>query len=227
MIRLENVSKYYPTPKGRKYALRDVNLELDSKVNIGVLGLNGAGKSTLLRLMGGIDFPNKGKIFVDGSISWPLGLSGGIQGSLTGRENAQFVCRVHGDSESVIRKKLEYINDFAELGEYFDLPVKSYSSGMRGRLQFGVSMAFDFDIYLIDEITAVGDARFREKSRQALLDKRETSKFIMVSHNVNELIRDSDVLLVLNQGEVDFYSDVDEGLAYYNTLVKATKNKVA
>ena len=150
MIELQNVSKYFPTPHGRKYALRDVSLSLPEKANVGVLGLNGAGKSTLLGLIGGIDFPNEGKIKLEGSISWPLGLSGGVQGSLTGKENAVFVCRVYGDDASAIKEKLEYILAFSELGDYFDMPVKSYSSGMRSRLLFAISMAFDFDIYLIE-----------------------------------------------------------------------------
>ena len=220
MIELQNVSKYFPTPHGRKYALRDISLSLPEKANVGVLGLNGAGKSTLLGLIGGIDFPNEGKIKLEGSISWPLGLSGGVQGSLTGKENAVFVCRVYGDDASAIKEKLEYILAFSELGDYFDMPVKSYSSGMRSRLLFAISMAFDFDIYLIDEITAVGDARFRAKSREALQQKRSHSNYIMVSHNVNELIKDSDVLLVLDQGQATLFDSVDEGLSYYQQLVK-------
>ncbi len=222
MIELQGVSKYFPTPHGRKYALRDVSFSLPEKANVGVLGLNGAGKSTLLRLIGGIDFPNAGQINLTGSISWPLGLSGGVQGSLSGKENATFVCRVYGDSEKTIRDKLDYILAFSELGDYFDMPVKSYSSGMRSRLLFAISMAFDFDIYLIDEITAVGDARFREKSREALQQKRSHSNYIMVSHNINELIRDSDVLLVLDSGQAQLFDDVDQGLSHYKQLVKAT-----
>lgn len=223
MIELQNVSKYFPTPHGRKYALRDVSFNLPEKANVGVLGLNGAGKSTMLRLIGGIDFPNAGKVKVAGSISWPLGLSGGVQASLTGKENAMFVCRVYGDDSNTIAEKLKYILAFSELGEYFDMPVKTYSSGMRSRLLFAVSMAFDFDVYLIDEITAVGDARFREKSRQALLEKRSRSNYIMVSHNVNELIKDSDVILVLDNGSAKLFEDVAQGLSHYNQLVKAKR----
>lgn len=222
MIELQNVSKYFPTPHGRKYALRDVSLSLPEKSNVGVLGLNGAGKSTLLSIIGGIDFPNTGKIKLEGSISWPLGLSGGVQGSLTGKENAVFVCRVYGDDAAAIKEKLQYILAFSELGDYFDMPVKSYSSGMRSRLLFAISMAFDFDIYLIDEITAVGDARFRQKSREALLEKRSRSNYIMVSHNVNELIKDSDVLLVLDEGRATLFDSVDDGLSFYQQLVKGT-----
>lgn len=219
MIELKGVTKYYPTAKGRKYVFKDLNFSFPEKTNIGVLGLNGAGKSTLLRMIGGIDFPNQGEIKVSGSISWPLGLSGGAQGSLSGRDNAQFVCRVYGDSEDTIQEKLAFILEFSELGDYFDLPVKTYSSGMRSKLLFAISMAFDFDIYLIDEITAVGDARFRKKSKQALDAKRDSSNYIMVSHNVNDLIKDCDNLLVLGRGGVELFEDAKSGLDYYKELI--------
>ena len=223
MIRLDNVTKYYATVQGRKYVFKNLSFELPEKTNIGVLGLNGSGKTTLLRMIGGIDYPNEGCIDITGSISWPLGLSGGTQNSLSGRENASFVCRVYGQNAEAIEEKLAFILDFSELGDYFDLPVKTYSSGMRSKLMFAMSMAFDFDIYLIDEITAVGDARFRAKSQQALLDKRKQSNYIMVSHNVNDLIKDSDSLLVLGRGDVQLFSDTAQGLAYYKEIVQAKK----
>lgn len=223
MIRLENVSKYYPTPKGRKYVFKNLNLAFPEKCNIGVLGLNGTGKSTLLRMVGGIDYPNEGKIEITGSISWPLGLVGGVQGSLTGRDNAKFVCRIYGDNDQAIQEKLAFIKDFSELEDYFDLPVKTYSSGMRSRLLFAISMAFDFDIYLMDEITAVGDAKFREKSQRALKEKRNTSNYIMVSHNANELIKDCDNLLVLRKGGVQLFDNVKEGMQYYKELINVKK----
>lgn len=223
VIRLDNVTKYYATAQRRKYVFKNLSFELPEKTNIGVLGLNGSGKTTLLRMIGGIDYPNEGSIDITGSISWPLGLSGGTQNSLSGRENASFVCRVYGQNAEAIEEKLAFILDFSELGDYFDLPVKTYSSGMRSKLMFAMSMAFDFDIYLIDEITAVGDARFRAKSQQALLDKRKQSNYIMVSHNVNDLIKDSDSLLVLGRGDVQLFSDTAQGLAYYKEIVQAKK----
>ena len=218
MIRLNNVSKYYPTPKGRKYVFRALTLDFPEKKNIGVLGLNGSGKSTLLRMIGGIDYPSSGSIDITGSISWPLGLSGGVQASLTGRQNAMFVCRVYGNDKEVIKEKMHYIQTFSELGAYFDMPVKTYSSGMRSKLLFSMSMAFDFDIYLIDEITAVGDARFREKSQQALLERSERSNYIMVSHNMNELIRGCDTVLVLAD-DVHCFEDPKQGLSFYRGYV--------
>lgn len=221
MMELNDVTKYYLTRNGKKYVFKNLNFSLPEKCNVGVLGLNGSGKSTLIRMIAGLDYPNHGKINLTGSFSWPLGLSGGTQGSMTGRENAEFVCRVFGSDTKTIKEKLAFILDFSELGDYFELPVKSYSSGMRSRLLFGISMAFDFDVYLIDEITAVGDIKFREKSRQALRDKRDRSNYIMVSHNINDLIRDCDKLLVLDQGKAKLFSDKDAGLHYYKEIVRA------
>ena len=205
------------------HVLKGVSVEVNHGETLFLCGASGAGKTTLLRMIGGIDYPNEGAIDITGSISWPLGLSGGTQNSLSGRENASFVCRVYGQNAEAIEEKLAFILDFSELGDYFDLPVKTYSSGMRSKLMFAMSMAFDFDIYLIDEITAVGDARFRAKSQQALLDKRKKSNYIMVSHNVNDLIKDSDSLLVLGRGDVQLFSDTAQGLAYYKEIVQAKK----
>ena len=215
MIRMENVTKFYASPKGRKYVLRDVSLEFPSMCNIGILGRNGMGKSTLLRLLGGIDYPNRGHIHIDGSISWPMGLQGGMQGSLSGRDNARFVCRIFGDNEQEVERKIGFILEFSELGDYFDMPVKTYSSGMRARLSFATSMAFDFDIYLMDEITAVGDQRFKEKSRAALQEKKDKAKIIKVSHNMQELIRDCDVGIYLEDGKMQIFDDIEAAVAAY------------
>lgn len=220
MIDIQHMYKYYPTEIGRKYVFRDANVHIPHPSNIGVLGLNGAGKSTLIRLLGGSEFPNQGRININGSVSWPLGLSGGVQGSLSGRENANFVCTVYGSTQQEAKKKLDFIKEFSELEDYFELPVKSYSSGMRSRLTFAMSMAFDFDVFLIDELTAVGDARFREKSRQALLAKKGQANYIMVSHNINELIRDCDSLILLSKEKLELYEDVDKGLETYKNQIK-------
>ncbi len=220
MLSIRNMYKYYPTALGRKYVFRNVSLEVAEKSNIGVLGLNGSGKSTLIRLLSGSEFPNRGDIRIEGSVSWPLGLSGGVQGALTGRENAEFVCTIYGADNKEVSEKLEFIKDFSELDDYFELPVNSYSSGMNSRLKFAMSMAFDFDVYLIDELTAVGDARFREKSRRALKDKHKQAHYIMVSHNINELISECDSLILLIEGELNLYGDIQQGLADYKKHIQ-------
>ena len=163
MIRLQNVTKYFETKGDRKYILKDVTLTIPSRTNLGILGLNGTGKSTLLRMLGGIDFPNRGRIESDMNFSWPLALGSGFQGSLTGKENAQFVCRIYDLSEAEIKQTMDFILEFTELGDYFHMPVKTYSSGMKSRLNFATSLAFDFDCYLIDEVLSVGDPKFRKR----------------------------------------------------------------
>jgi len=216
MIRLEGMSKYYPTRFGPKYVLRDLNISLPDDRDIAILGANGAGKTTLLRLLGGIDFPSYGKIHSDRFISWPLALSSGFQKNMTGRENVRFVCRVHGvRNTSAIE---EYVQEFCELGESFDLPVGSYSSGMSVKYSFAVSMGFDFDTYLMDEIMSVGDTAFRKKCSQALSEKRESSNIILVSHNEKTVREQCNAAILLAYGRAEFYESIDRALYRYRNL---------
>ena len=217
MIIFDNVTKYYPTPNGRHYILKDVNLELPGDKNIGVFGANGSGKSTLMRLLAGTDFPSKGKITVKGNVSWPLGLSG-YQGSMTGRENAEFICRIYGKSRSEIKEKLDYIKDFSEIGNFFEMPLKSYSSGMRSKFSFAVSMAFDFDYYLIDELTAVGDKRFKQKCKETFDAKKDVANFLFVSHNLNELKRQCDMGIYIKDSKIHVHDCIDDAIAAYNDM---------
>ncbi|HDH9113227.1 TPA: ABC transporter ATP-binding protein, partial [Escherichia coli] len=183
MIKIENLTKSYRTPTGRHYVFKDLNLEIPSGKSVAFIGRNGAGKSTLLRMIGGIDRPDSGKIITNKTISWPVGLAGGFQGSLTGRENVKFVARLYAKSNE-LHEKIAFVESFSELGKYFDMPLKTYSSGMRSRLGFGLSMAFKFDYYLVDEVTAVGDMRFKSKCLNVFNSKKEESCFIMVSHSL-------------------------------------------
>ena len=217
MITFDNVTKYYPTPKGKHYILKDVSLELPGDKNIGVFGANGSGKSTLMRLLAGTDFPNKGRIKVKGNVSWPLGLSG-YQGSMTGRENAEFICRIYGKSRAEITEKLAYIKEFSEIGDFFEMPLKSYSSGMRSKFSFAVSMAFDFDYYLIDELTAVGDKRFKQKCRETFDAKKDVANFLFVSHNINELKRQCDIGIYIKDGKIHVHDSIDDAIAAYNAM---------
>lgn len=215
MIELRNVTKSYRTRKGRHCVLKDLSLRLPSALNIGILGRNGAGKSTLLRIIGGIDYPDTGEVIADESISWPLALTGGFQGSMSGRENAKFVCRVYGSTEDELYRRIAFVHEFSELGDYFDMPVKTYSSGMRGRLGFALSIGFGFDVYLVDEVTAVGDQAFRRKCAQAFRALRGRSSLIMVSHNVDTLRRTCDIGLLLRDGQAEIYDRIDDAIRAY------------
>ena len=215
MIKIENLTKSYRTPAGRHYVFKDLNLEIPSGKSVAFIGRNGAGKSTLLRMIGGIDRPDSGKIITNKTISWPVGLAGGFQGSLTGRENVKFVARLYAKQEE-LKEKIESVEEFAELGKYFDMPIKTYSSGMRSRLGFGLSMAFKFDYYIVDEVTAVGDARFKEKCAQLFKERHKESSFLMVSHSLNSLKEFCDVAIVFkDDNAVGFYEDVHEGIKSY------------
>ncbi|HGX9512606.1 TPA: ABC transporter ATP-binding protein [Escherichia coli] len=215
MIKIENLTKSYRTPTGRYYVFKDLNIEIPSGKSVAFIGRNGAGKSTLLRMIGGIDRPDSGKIITNKTISWPVGLAGGFQGSLTGRENVKFVARLYAKQEE-LKEKIEFVEEFAELGKYFDMPIKTYSSGMRSRLGFGLSMAFKFDYYIVDEVTAVGDARFKEKCAQLFKERHKESSFLMVSHSLNSLKEFCDVAIVFkNSYIIGYYENVQSGIDEY------------
>ncbi len=218
MIYLNNITKYYPVKNGRKYIFKNVTLELPTEKNLGILGRNGVGKSTFLRILGGIDFPNSGRIESSVRFSWPLGLSSGFQGSLTGKDNAKFICQLYNKSETEINQTLAFIEDFAEIGKYFTMPIKTYSSGMRARLAFAVSMAFDFDCYLIDELLSVGDVFFRKKSTAVLNNLRSGRNIFLVSHSMIVLRQMCDAGVLLNNGQLTFYEDINEAVSAYENL---------
>lgn len=224
MIELRNVTKTYPVKNGLRYVLRNVSLVIPGRANIAVLGPNGAGKSTFLRLIGGAEPADKGTIITDTEVSWPLGLTSGFQGSLTGRQNVLFVCRINGLSPGQIRSVIQQVTEFAEIGEYFEMPVYTYSSGMRARLSFGLSMAFDFDVYLIDELTSVGDIIFREKAKAAFEKIRKRASLIFVSHNMRVLRESCQSALFLRDGQADYYQDINEGIEAYTAYIQEHRN---
>jgi capsular polysaccharide transport system ATP-binding protein len=217
VFELRNITKSYLTPKGRRHVFRDLSLQIPPGKNIGLIGRNGSGKSTLMRLLGGADVPDSGTIVTDKSISWPVGLSGGLHGTMTGRENIKFVSRVYGAEGEAMRQKISYVEDFAEIGSWIDEPIKTYSSGMRSRLAFGLSMAFDFDYYLIDEVMSVGDAHFKRKCSDLFEERLQNSKVVLVSHSMSDIQKLCDVVLLVRDGGVQIYDDVAEGIKAYNT----------
>jgi capsular polysaccharide transport system ATP-binding protein len=215
VITLSNVHKRYRTAHGAgPWVLSDINLRIPSRCNVGLIGRNGAGKSTLLRLIGGMDYPTRGQVRRACRVSWPLGLAGGLKGSLSGRQNASFVCRIHG-READLRETLRFVEDFSELGAALDEPVQTYSSGMQARLKFALSMAFDFDLYLVDELTAVGDAAFKRKSREAFQRVADHAGLIMVSHDERTLREYCQAGILLRDGQAQWYDNIDEALALY------------
>jgi capsular polysaccharide transport system ATP-binding protein len=215
MIRLVGLTKSYRTLPGRYYVFRDLNVEFPSGASIGILGRNGAGKTTLLRLLGGTDRPDRGKIETDGTISWPVGLGTGFQGSLSGRDNVRFVCHAHGLLREETREKIAFVEEFSSVGRHFDLPMNTYSSGMRAKVAFGMSMSFDFDYYLCDEVTAVGDASFNKKSRELFEQKKLQSHLIMVSHQPATIRNNCDIGAVISDGNIYIYDSVEDAINYY------------
>ncbi|WP_028293893.1 ABC transporter ATP-binding protein [Oceanobacter kriegii] len=217
MIHFEGLSKWYKTKAGRNYILKDVNITLPMDKSIGVLGRNGAGKSTFIRMLGGSELPKSGSIQSDLRISWPLGLQGGVQGQMSGRENARFISRIHGYSDT--RAMEDRVADFADIGQYFDEPMKSYSSGMRSRVMLGITVALDFqfDVLLIDEITAVGDAAFRAKSERVLKEKFSSTKVIMVNHSMEQLRKFCDAGLLIRNGKLEYFDSLEDAIVEYES----------
>lgn len=212
MIRLENLSKAYATPAGRRHLIRDLTLDLPAGAKVALIGRNGAGKSTLMGMIAGTIRASGGRIRTSGTVSWPMGFSGSFANDLTGRQNARFVARIYGADTDALTA---YVRDFAELGDFFDMPVRTYSAGMRARLAFGLSMGLRFDWYLVDEITAVGDTRFRAKSLAVFRDRLHDAGMIMVSHAVPTLRDYCTSGLVLAAGRATYYPDLDDAIRAY------------
>ena len=215
MIALRHVTKEYRTNGHRRVVLNDVSLVFESGYSYGIVGLNGAGKSTLVRLLAGTERPTRGRITRTARVSWPLGFAGGFHPNMTGKENVMFVARIYGEDP---RRILAFVDDFSEIGEYIDNPVKTYSSGMQARLAFGLSMAIPFDTYLIDEVTAVGDETFQARCRDAFAARRARSDVIIVSHSAGTLLDYSDRMILLAGGKCMLYNDPAEGVETYKRL---------
>lgn len=219
MIIVEDVYKRYRTDHGLgPWVLKGVSFVIPTNVSVGLIGANGTGKSTLLRIIGGVDLPTRGRVERRSNVSWPMGFGGGLQRSLTGRQNAKFVCRIHGHEDD-IPERLEQIQKFATLGPAFDEPVRTYSSGMRARLLFALSLAFDFDVYISDELTAVGDAAFKAKARAEFKKLADHASIIMVSHSEGILRQFCQAGIWLHDGQADWFDDINHALQEYRKSV--------
>ena len=213
MIALEHITKAYYYRGQPKFIARDISIVFPSHTRVGLMGRNGAGKSTLLSIIAGSLNPDSGRVHVTGTISWPIGLQGCIHPELTGAQNVKFIARVYGvDTEEL----MDFVADFAELGMNFNEPVRTYSSGMRARLNFGMSMGIRFDTYLIDEVSAVGDAGFKKKSRMLFDDRMSKGGVIMVTHSDRMMRSMCDKGAVLENGQITWFDDVEAALEQHN-----------
>jgi capsular polysaccharide transport system ATP-binding protein len=216
VIRFENLSKGYWVRGRWQTVIDNLDATLPSGRSLALLGRNGAGKSTLMRIIAGTERPTRGRVVSDGTISWPVGYGGSFHQDLTGMQNTRFIGRVYGvDTDELV----DFVEDFAEIGEHFHMPVRTYSSGMRSRLTFGISMGIRFDTYLVDEVTAVGDARFRIKSQAVFKARMKDASAIVVSHNVNDLYAFCDAAVVLHQGRLEFFDKLYPAIQRHEALM--------
>jgi capsular polysaccharide transport system ATP-binding protein len=217
VIQFENVRKSYRLTNGRRVVLDDVSVTFPQGSRIGVLGINGAGKTTLLRLIAGGEEPDRGRILRSGRVSFPLGFTGTFHPQHTARENIKFLARIY-DMDVV--EIIDWIEDFAELGRYFDMPVGTYSSGMYARVAFGTSFAFDFDVYLVDEGIEAGDERFRKKCALAFSERITRASLILVSQNIHTIRQYCDRGAVLHDGKLAIFETLDEAMDAYEHVLK-------
>ncbi|GGI77217.1 ABC transporter ATP-binding protein [Legionella impletisoli] len=215
MIEVAHLCKHYIVQGKRKTIFDNLSFKINSGERIAFMGKNGVGKSTLLRLLCGIEKPNRGTIHLTSSLSWPVGVADNLIPNLTGKENVKFVCRLFGIKGLSVKEKIDYVKSFSEIGHYFDLPVQTYSSGMRSRLAFALSMAFDFDFYIVDEAFAVGDVRYKQKCQEAFAEKAERKGIIMVSHSISIIREFCDRGILFQEGKITESQDVEEIINLY------------
>ncbi len=215
MIRLESVTKAYAGRRGRHLVLDDLSLTIPRGAKLALLGRNGAGKSTLIRMLGKVELPDRGRVLHEMSVSWPLGFSGSFQGSLSGLDNVRFIARIYRADYERLRA---FVDDFADLGDFLYQPVKTYSSGMRARLAFALSIAIEFDCYLVDEVVMVGDQRFHARCRESLFDPGSGKALVLASHDVHFVREVCNSALIINRGRAVHYDDIERALHVYAAL---------
>ncbi len=223
MIIFDKVCKAYPRPGGgKKIILEDFTATFPPGINIGILGRNGAGKSTLMNMISGGEMPDSGRILREGRISWPLGFNGGVHGKLTGSQNTRFIADIYGKPRN---KVLDFVTEFSELGPYLDMPVKTYSAGMKARLAFGICMAIEFEYYLIDEVIAVGDSTFKKKCKEVFEQRRENASLLLVSHSAGLLRSFCDIGGVMHDGQLTFFNDIEEAIQMHEELLRSSASQ--
>jgi len=216
MIEFRNISKGFWINGRYRTIIRNLNLRLPSGKSLALMGRNGAGKSTLLSIVAGTMRPDTGEVYSDGTISFTVGYAGSFHKDMTGEQNTRFVARIYGvDSDELC----DFVESFAEIGDHFKMPVRTYSSGMKSRLAFGISMGIPFGTYLIDEATATGDAKFRRKSKEIFRKRMESASAIMVSHSMKDIRNFCDAGLILNDGRIEVHDDIEEAIARHEELM--------
>ncbi|MBO9395303.1 ABC transporter ATP-binding protein [Shimia sp. R9_1] len=217
MIRLENLSKSFWIKGEQKTVIDNLSLTIPSGKSLALLGRNGAGKSTLLEIIAGTLHADSGRVLSDGTISWPVGLAASFHGDLTGAENVRFIARIYGvDTDDLV----DFVGSFAELGNSYFMPMRTYSSGMRSRLTFGASMGIKFDTYLVDEVTAVGDQAFKRKSQRVFIERMKTSSAIMVNHSMGEIRQFCNAGVVLDNGHGEYFDDLEEAIKVHQEILR-------
>ena len=220
MIRFETLTKSFQVRGQRKVVIDNLDATLPTGKSLALLGRNGAGKSTLMQIIAGTMRPDSGRVVSDGSISWPVGFGGSFHRELTGAQNVRFIARIYGvDTEELE----DFVRDFAQIGSHFNMPVHSYSSGMRSRLAFGTSMGIQFDTYLVDEVTAVGDAAFREKSRAVFAERMKQSSAVLVNHDMGQLREFCDAGIVLERGHLEYFDNLEEAIARHEENMERSR----
>ena len=209
MIRFEDLTKSFDVNGRRKLVIDNLSLTVETGKSLALLGRNGAGKSTLMSIIAGNMRPDHGRVVTHGTMSWPIGQAGAIHPQLTGAQNVRFIARVYGIETEELS---DFVQDFAQIGAHFHMPVRTYSSGMRSRLTFGLSLGIKFDTYLIDEVTAAGDGAFRARSAALFHERMKSSDAIMVNHNLAELKEFCDAALILENGKLEYFEDLDEAI---------------
>ncbi len=203
------------------WALKDVSFDVEKGDRVGILGMNGAGKSTLLKIIAGVFKPSEGTVAKYGRVVPLLELGAGFESQYTGRENVFFYGAMLGYSKSFLQKKIDEIVDFADLGEFIDVPLKNYSSGMKSRLGFSIATQVSPDILILDEVLSVGDARFKKKSEKKILDMFDSGVTVLfVSHSLAQVRRLCNKAIILDKGKMLAYGDIDEVSTQYEKMIK-------
>lgn len=224
MITFDRVSKVYRTKTTTKTVLDNVSVVFPTGRNIGILGLNGSGKSTMLRMVAGSEMPDRGKILKDCRVSFPVAFAGTVHPNMTGRENVVFIARVYGENPKTV---MDYVADFSDLGAYFDMPTRTYSSGMMAKLAFGLCLAIDFDLYLVDEVTAVGDAPFQARCKAVFEERMRYSNVMIVSHSFETIRSYCQTGAILWNGDLRYFDNIETAIMEYRNLIGTTKYTVA